>query len=83
MHILVHNPSLRCAVVIQGTATVLNLKEKVSAQTRKGSKVEWPVEEQELRYNGEVLCDEMTLSEHSISDRDRIELRRAGGDSAA
>ena len=83
MHILVHNATTRCAVVIQGTATVRNLKEKVAAQTRKGSTIEWPVDEQELRRNNEVLCDEMTLVEHNVVDRDRIELRRLGGSSEA
>ena len=65
MHLLVANASVRCAVVIQGSATILDLKEKVAAQTRKGNKIEWPVEQQELRKDGQVLADEITLGEQA------------------
>jgi hypothetical protein len=79
MHILVTNCATRCAVVIQGSATIYELKEKVAKQTN-GT---WPVEKQDLYLRGDPLADEMTLSEQGIADRDRIELRSVSSDAAA
>lgn len=78
MHILVFNSTMRCAVVLPASATVLELKEKVAKQTAgPGPKhQQWPVEEQLLLLRGEPLADEMTLGEQGIVDRDRIELQR-------
>ena len=68
MHLLVASPSQRVAVVIQASATVWELKEKVEKQA--GIKAS----EQELRFLGEALADEMTLAEQGIQDREKIEL---------
>ena len=73
MHVLVYNSKTRCAIVIEGTATVGDMKVKVAKQTN-GS---WPVERQLLVLRGEALADEMTLAEQGIVDRDRIELQDA------
>lgn len=75
MHILVSNQHVRTAIVIQGSATVYELKEKVARQTSTAKKqTDWPADEQVLLLNGEVLCDEMTLVECGLQDRDRIQL---------
>ena len=79
MHILVTNGAVRVAVVIQGSATVYELKEKVAKQTN-GT---WPVEKQDLYLRGDPLADEMTLSEQGIADRDRIELRSVSSSTAS
>ena len=77
MHILVSNQHVRTAIVIQGSATVYELKEKVARQTSTAKKqTDWPADEQVLLLNGEVLCDEMTLVECGLQDRDRIQLER-------
>jgi len=68
MHILVASSKQRVAVVIAGSATVWELKEKVEKQA------DIKAGDQELRLHGEVLADEMTLSEQGVQDRDRIEL---------
>ena len=73
MHLLVYNETTRCAVVLPGTATVLELKERVDKQTQG----KWPVAAQDLRVRGESLADEITLAEHGIMDRERIELCHA------
>ena len=70
MHLLVFNDKVRVAIVVAGSATVYELKEKVAKQTAGA----WPVGAQELRLHGELLADEMTLSEQGVADRDRIEL---------
>ena len=83
MHLLIANNSTRVAIVAAPTATIHDCKEKVAAQTAKpNGTTEWPTEVQELRLNGQVLMDELTLAECGIKDRDRIELVRfepAGG----
>ena len=68
---------MRTAVVIAASATVLELKEKVAKQTAApGRPPEYPADQQVLLLNGEVLCDEMTLAEHGVRDRDRIQLAK-------
>ncbi len=74
MHVLVLNRDVRCAVVIPGSATVGELKEKVEKQTGVAA------DTQDLRAHGESLADEMTLAEQHIQDRDRIELHVIGQD---
>lgn len=77
MHILVSNQHVRTAVVIAGSATVAELKDKVAKQTAAPkTPTQWPAELQILTLNGEVLCDEMTLAEQGVRDRDRIELSK-------
>jgi hypothetical protein len=77
MHILVSSQHVRTAVVIAASATVLELKEKVAKQTAApGKRPEYPADQQVLVLNGEVLCDEMTLAEHGVRDRDRIQLAK-------
>eukprot|EP00966_Prymnesium_polylepis_P266786 6162946-Prymnesium_polylepis.1 len=68
MHILVRSDTHRAAVVIQGSATIAELKEKVEKQSGISAAT------MELRFDGEPLADEMTLSEQGIQDRDRIEM---------
>lgn len=83
MHILVANETVRCAVVITGSATVSELKEKVQKQTN------LQAEAMVLSIHGDTLCDEMTLAESHVRDRDRVELsvrssqQAAEGDSSA
>ena len=77
MHVLVTNQHVRTAIVIAGSATVFELKEKVARQTSTAKKqTDWPATDQVLFLNGEVLCNEMTLVECGLRDRDRIELQR-------
>ena len=77
MHLLVYNESLRVAIVVPATATVLDVKEKVAKQTAKpNGTTDWPVDVQELLLRGDALADEMTLTECLVRDRDRIELAR-------
>ena len=72
MQILVFNGSdgTRCSILVAGTATVYEVKEKVAAQT----KGQWPVEAQDLRFKGDSLADEISVVAQGVCDRDRIEL---------
>ena len=68
MHVLVASDSHRCTVLVPGSATAWELKEKVQKQTKVKAEL------MTLSLHGEVLCDELTLSEQQVADRDRIEL---------
>lgn len=68
MQILIASSKQRVALVIPGSATVWELKEKVERQADIKASM------QELRLRGDVLCDEMTLSEQGVQDHERIDL---------
>ena len=77
MHLLAYNDTVRVAVVVAGTATVYDLKEKIAKQTTKPSgKTEWPADAISLSLNGEMLADEMSLVECCVKDRDRLLISR-------
>ena len=58
----------RHEILIAGTASVADLKEKIKA----GMGVD--PEHCTLEFERTALCDEMTLAEQGVQDRDRLEL---------
>ena len=68
MKLLVLHEGRRHQILIPGTASVAELKEKIQVATQVDA------EQQRLVFEHSDLCDEMTLAEQGVQDRDRVDM---------
>lgn len=74
MKVIVMHGSRRYEVSIPGSATVSELKDKLKLLSGVAA------ERQDLQMMGDSLCDEASLSEQGVQDRDRLQLVATGGE---
>ena len=77
MKVIVLHGAKKHELVIPGSATVSELKDKLKALTGVAA------EAQDLQMMGDSLCDEASLAEQGVQDRDKIQLVTTGATAAA
>ena len=77
MKVRVAHGARRHEVLIPGSTTIADLKDKLQQLTGV------PAEAQDLQMMGDSLCDEASLAEQGVQDRDKLDLVTAGSPLAA
>lgn len=77
MKVIVLHGTKKHEIVIPGSATVSELKDKLKGLTGVAA------EAQDLQMMGDSLCDEASLAEQGVQDRDKIQLVTSGAAAAA